>query len=120
MENFIKVCLFSDDGLSMDFLGEASSEDIFGEPQEEKTPFDDLDEDDKEKADEAINPDDIFKEEDPQGNVGNEDDNEEKVEPTKSDKKDKGSSPKTTFYSSALKALKDDGVLPDLDDEFIK
>lgn len=29
-------------------------------------------------------------------------------------------SPKSQFYSSTLKALKDDGVLPDLDDDFIK
>ena len=120
MEEFIKVCMFLDDGLSMDFIGEASSEDIFGEPKEEETPFGDDNEEKDNKADVEINPDDIFNEDNPQGNVGDKDDNEEKVEHSDSDKKDEGSSPKTTFYSSALKALKDDGVLPDLDDDFIK
>ena len=47
------------------------------------------------------------------------DEDSEDTEGTKSDK-DKGDSPKTNFYSSIAKALKEDGVFPDLDDESLK
>lgn len=108
------VCLFFDDGeLTMDSLGEATAEDIFGESAPEET-----DESGEiTDADGEVNPDEIFKEEDNQEIVGGEDDNKETAEQPES--KSKGSSPKTTFYSSALKALKDDGILPDLEEEFI-
>jgi len=123
MEEFIKVCLFLDDSsFSMDMLGDASPEDIFGDSQESDSPFGESDQNNEEnnnKADEDVDPDKIFDESNPQGNVGDEVDSEEQVETPESDKKDEGSSPKTTFYSSALKALKDDGVLPDLEDDFI-
>ena len=46
---------------------------------------------------------------------GKEDDTREK-EGTESDK-DKGTSPKNNFYSSIAKALKEEGIFPDLDDE---
>ena len=109
-----KVCLFFDDGeLTMDSLGEATAEDIFGESAPEETDKNDEITD----ADDEVNPDEIFKEEDNQEIVGGEDNNKETAEQPES--KSKGSSPKTTFYSSALKALKDDGILPDLEEEFI-
>ena len=108
------VCLFFDDGeLTMDSLGEATAEDIFGESVPEETDENNETTD----ADDEVNPDEIFKEEDNQEIVGGEDDNKETAEQPES--KSKGSSPKTTFYSSALKALKDDGILPDLEEEFI-
>ena len=47
------------------------------------------------------------------------DEDSEDTEGTKSDK-DKSDSPKTNFYSSIAKALKEDGVFPDLDDESLK
>jgi len=109
-----KVCLFFDDGeLTMDSLGEATEEDIFGSSDDDQT-----NEEINETADDEVNPDDIFKEEESQETVG-EDDNKKVKEEQPESKKDSGSSPKTQFYSSAAKALKDDGVLPDLDDEFI-
>ena len=50
--------------------------------------------------------------------VSSDEDSEDK-EGTKSDK-DKSDSPKQNFYSSIAKALKEDGVFPDLDDESLK
>ena len=50
--------------------------------------------------------------------VGSDEDSEYE-EGTKSDK-DKSDSPKKNFYSSIAKALKEDGVFPDLDDESLK
>ena len=50
--------------------------------------------------------------------VSSDEDSEDK-EGTKSDK-DKSDSPKNNFYSSIAKALKEDGVFPDLDDESLK
>ena len=47
------------------------------------------------------------------------DEDSEDAEGTKSDK-DKSDSPKKNFYSSIAKALKEDGVFPDLDDESLK
>ena len=47
------------------------------------------------------------------------DEDSEDEEGTKSDK-DKSDSPKKNFYSSIAKALKEDGVFPDLDDESLK
>ena len=50
--------------------------------------------------------------------VGSEEDNQEKeTEDTTSEKG--GTSPKTNFYSSIASALKDEGILPDLDDEVV-
>ena len=50
--------------------------------------------------------------------VSSDEDSEDK-EGTKSDK-DKSDSPKKNFYSSIAKALKEDGVFPDLDDDSLK
>ena len=50
--------------------------------------------------------------------VSSDEDSEDK-EGTKSDK-DKSDSPKQNFYSSIAKALKEDGVFPDLDDDSLK
>ena len=47
------------------------------------------------------------------------DEDSEDTEGTKSDK-GKSDSPKTNFYSSIAKALKEDGVFPDLDDDSLK
>ena len=114
-----KVCMFfgADEGLSMDAFEEVSDSPFDDAVQTTDSPFD---EENKEKPADEVNLESIFDENNPQGNVGDDSDNEEeKVEPPKSDK-DKGSSPKLTHSSAYLKALKDDGVLPDLTDEFIQ
>ena len=62
---------------------------------------------------EEINPDDLF---DNPESVGSGKDNQEEEEDTQSEK-DKGTSPKTNFYSSIASALKEEGIFPDLDDD---
>lgn len=68
----------------------------------------------KEETTEVVDVDTLFTEESESVGSGKED-NKEK-EGTESDK-DKGTSPKNNFYSSIAKALKEEGIFPDLDDE---
>lgn len=68
----------------------------------------------KEETTEVIDVDTLFTEE-PESVGSGKEDNKEK-EGTESDK-DKGTSPKNNFYSSIAKALKEEGIFPDLDDE---
>lgn len=94
--------LFSDDG---------------GEEETQVTPPAPKEKEDKENEktteEEEINPDDLF---DNPESVGSGKDNQEEEEDTKSEK-DKGTSPKTNFYSSIASALKEEGIFPDLDDD---
>ena len=94
--------LFSDDG---------------GEEETQVTPPAPKEKEDKENEktteEEEISPDDLF---DNPESVGSGKDNQEEEEDTKSEK-DKGTSPKTNFYSSIASALKEEGIFPDLDDD---
>jgi hypothetical protein len=110
--------------LTDDFIlgaDEIDVENLFGEDEEEQktqvTPPEKKEKEDKEiettTEEEEVNPDDLF---DSPESVGSEEDNQEEKEDTKS-KKDKGTSPKTNFYSSIASALKDEGIFPELDDE---
>lgn len=110
--------------LSLDnILGAEEIENLFVEDEEtqetppanEETSEEDIKKDDKEEATEAIDVDNLFTEELESVGSGKEDNIEEK-EDTKSDK-EKGTSPKNNFYSSIAKALKEEGIFPDLDDE---
>lgn len=94
--------LFSDDG---------------GEEETQVTPPAPKEKEEKEKEttteEEEINPDDLF---DNPESVGSGKDNQEEEEDIQSEK-DKGTSPKTNFYSSIASALKEEGIFPDLDDD---
>ena len=94
--------LFSDDG---------------GEEETQVTPPAPKEKEDKENEktteEEEINPDDLF---DNPESVGSGKGNQEEEEDTQSEK-DKGTSPKTNFYSSIASALKEEGIFPDLDDD---
>ena len=94
--------LFSDDG---------------GEEEPQVTPPDPKEKEEKEiektTEEEEISPDDLF---DNPESVGSGKDNQEEEEDTQSEK-DKGTSPKTNFYSSIASALKEEGIFPDLDDD---
>lgn len=70
-------------------------------------------ENEKTTEEEDINPDDLFN--NPES-VGSGKENQEGKEDTQSEK-DKGTSPKTNFYSSIASALKEEGIFPDLDDD---
>ena len=68
----------------------------------------------KTTEEEEVNPDDLF---DTPESVGSEKNNQEKEKNIPSDSG--GTSPKNNFYSSIASALKDEGILPDLDDEVV-
>ena len=68
----------------------------------------------KEETTEVVDVDTLFTEE-PESVGSGKEDNKEK-EGTESDK-EKGTSPKNNFYSSIAKALREEGIFPDLDDE---
>lgn len=117
------------EGLSDNFIlsgDEIDSLDLFDsdETQEETLPEEKKDEGggkekekDKPTTEENVNPDDLFNPE----SVGSEDneDKKGKEEETPDSNKD-GSSPNSSFYYSIANALVEDGVLPDLDEEFVK
>ena len=88
-----------------------------GEEETQVTPPAPKEKEDKENEktteEEEINPDDLF---DNPESVGSGKDNQEEEEDTQSEK-DKGTSPKTNFYSSIASALKEEGIFPDLDDD---
>lgn len=94
--------LFSDDG------GEEETQVTSPAPEEKEDK-----ENEKTTEEEEINPDDLFN--NPES-VGSGKDNQEEEEDTQSEK-DKGTSPKTNFYSSIASALKEEGIFPDLDDD---
>lgn len=98
-----------------------NADDLFGDNNEKETqepPLENKEEKEKDNnkttEDNEVNPDDLF--ENPEG-VGSEENQEKEKEDTISDKG--GTSPKTNFYSSIASALKDEGILPDLDDEIV-
>ena len=84
-------------------------------PANEETSEEEDKDKNKEEATEVVDVDALFTEEPESVGSGKEDDTKEK-EDTESDK-DKGTSPKNNFYSSIAKALKEEGIFPDLDDE---
>lgn len=94
-------------------LGQEDIENLFSD-EEIETTQETSPEQKEETTTEEVNPDDLF-EETPES-VGSEE-NQEK-EDTISEK-ETGSSPTNNFYSSIAKALKEDGVFPDLDDETV-
>ena len=94
--------LFSDDG------GEEETQVTPPAPKEKEEK-----EIEKTTEEEEISPDDLF---DNPESVGSGKDNQEEEEDTKSEK-DKGTAPKTNFYSSIASALKEEGIFPDLDDD---
>lgn len=105
------------DGLTMDnILNESEIENLFSfegndESQETSPEKEEIKE---ENTTEEVNSETLF--EDTPESVGSEEHIEEK-EDTTPDKT--GASPKNNFYSSIAKALKEDGVFPDLDDDAV-
>lgn len=113
------------EGLSDEFILSGDEmvdvDNLFSDEEEketQETPPEEKEKNEKEKKEtteeEEINPDDLFS--NPEG-VGSEKDNQEKEGDTPPEKG--GTSPKTNFYSSIASALKDEGILPDLDDETV-
>ena len=103
------------EGLSIEnILGQEDIENLFSEEEIETTQETSPEQKEEKITTEEVNPDDLFQE--TPESVGSEE-NQEK-EDTNSEK-ETGSSPTNNFYSSIAKALKEDGVFPDLDDETV-
>ena len=105
MEGLSMDNILTESDIDMLFSGEETAETQDTSPESEETK-------DKKETTEELNVEGLF-EETPES-VGSEEHQE--VEDTTSEKKT-GSSPTNNFYSSIAKALKEDGVFPDLDDE---
>ena len=107
------------EGLNADFIMNADElfdeNSLFDDEKEtQETPPEGKENKDKETTEDEVNPEDLF--ENPEG-VGSEENQEKDKEDTTSEKG--GTSPKTNFYSSIASALKDEGILPDLDDDIV-
>lgn len=102
-------------------LGEDEINDLFSDIEDSTTEQDNSDpnadkKDSKEDTTE-VDPTDLF-DGDQLESVGSEDDNEEQEDADTS--KGDGASQQKNFYSSIAEALKEDGIFPDLDDDFVK
>lgn len=96
---------------------------LFVDEETQETPTEEQEnKKEKEETTEVLDVDDLFTDK-PEG-VGSEEkeeeDNEIEEQEDTNDVKDKGTSPKNNFYSSIAKALKAEGIFPDLDDDIIE
>ena len=99
--------------------GDEMVDNLFTDNEEDvqETPPDKKENNDNNKEtteDNQVNPDSLFEDSE---SVGSGKDIQEKEENTTSNKG--GTSPKTNFYSSIASALKDEGILPDLEDDVV-
>ena len=104
-----------------DILSEEEVSSLFGDENDDlqDTPPDDKKENEQDDSTTEVDVDDIFGNEDDSESpesVGSEENKQDK-EGTSSNKN--GTSPNNNFYSSIAKALKEDGTLPDLDDDIL-
>jgi uncharacterized membrane protein len=84
------------------------------EENSQETPPEEKENKSEEETTEVVNVDNLFA--DTPESVGSEEEEIEEVEDTETPKGD-GTSPKNNFYSSIAKALKEEGIFPDLDDK---
>ena len=96
------------------FIGDDDVDDNTDDKNPPKTDDDTDDDNNKNNTTEVIDVDNLFTDK-PEG-VGSEEEDDKEKEDTKSNK-DNGTSPKNNFYSSIAKALKEEGIFLDLDDE---
>ena len=105
--------------LSLDsILGADEIDDLFLDEETQETPPNNNDKgenNEDQETTEDVNVDSLFADT-PEGVGSEENDNIEESEDTNTNKGE-GTSPKNNFYSSIAKALRDEGIFPDLDDE---
>ena len=111
-----------DEALNLDnILGIDEIENLFEDDDIQETPPENQEEKEKEieKHEETteVNVDNLFTEK-PES-VGSGTEIEEHKEKEDTDSEGEGTSPKNNFYSSIAKALKEEGIFPDLEDELI-
>lgn len=114
-DNFI---LSGDEIDALNLFDSGETQEITPPEEKEDKGESEREEKDKPTTEEEVNPDDLFNPE----SVGSEDkeDKKDKEGETPDSNKDNGSSPNSSFYYSIASALVEDGVLPDLDEDFIK
>ena len=103
--------------LSLDnILGAEEIDSLFEDTETQETPPEEKETKEEKETTEVVEVDSLFT--DKPESVGSEDieDNIEEQEDTDTSK-GKGTSPKNNFYSSIAKALKEEGIFPDLDDD---
>ena len=96
------------------FIGDDDVDDNTDDKNSPETDDDTDDDNNKHNTTEVIDVDNLFTDK-PEG-VGSEEEDDKEKEDTKSNK-DNGASPKNNFYSSIAKALKEEGIFLDLEDE---
>lgn len=87
-------------------------------PQKEDSDKEGEEKEDKSTTEETVNPDELFTNPESVGSEDKENKDKEKKEPEST--KGTSSSPNPNFYYSIASALVDDGVLQDLDEDFVK
>lgn len=102
-------------GEEIDTLSLFDGEEQDTPPAEEKEEKEGKEKKEKPTTEEHVNPEDLFEPE----SVGSEDDKKEKGKEDTASQKGGGSSPNSDFYKSIASALVEDGILPDLDKEFV-
>ena len=118
MLNFANVfkleVIMEHEELSMDnILGTEEIDNLFTDVSETESQEETNTEEQKENTTETIDSDDLFEQSE---SVGSGTEDKKGTEDTESTQGSK-TSPKNNFYSSIAKALKEDGVFPDLDEE---
>lgn len=103
-------------GDEIDTLSLFDNEEQDTPPAEEKEEKGEKEKKEKPTTEEHVDPEDLFEPE----SVGSDDDKEEKGTEDTTSHKGGGSSPNSNFYNSIANALVEDGILPDLDDDFVK
>lgn len=118
MEELNESFILSGDEVDALHLFDETDETQDTPPQKEDSDKEDEEKEDKSTTEETVNPDELFTNPESVGSEDKEDKNKEKKEPDSI--KDTGSSPNPNFYYSIASALVDDGVLQDLDEDFVK
>lgn len=107
------------EGLSFEnIMSEEDAENLFLNDQDNSDKEEEKEEKEEKEKTVEINPDNLFEEE--SESVGSGDDDLEEGGSDLFDKADDKDSPNTNFYSSIATALRDEGILPDLDDDSLK
>lgn len=118
MEELNESFILSGDEVDALHLFDETDETHDTPPQEENSDKEDEEKEDKSTTEETVNPDELFTNPESVGSEDKENKDKEKKEPEST--KGTSSSPNLNFYYSIASALVDDGVLQDLDEDFVK
>lgn len=118
MEELDESFILSGDEVDALHLFDETDETQDTPPQKEDSDKEDEEKEDKSTTEETVNPNELFTNPESVGSEDKENKDKEKKEPEST--KGTSSSPNLNFYYSIASALVDDGVLQDLDEDFVK